>query len=122
MTGGVRLGGYFFARKLSDLAGTVAKRPEAPERPNQAPSGAPMGKLATVEVIMGDVAMVAESDVDVEVHEATPDEGRTLLDHAAQRWLGISGDEFLERWHAGKYADDENPDLPKVALLIPFAE
>ena len=72
---------------------------------------------------MCDVTMVAEADVDVQVQEATPEEGCAILDRAARRWLGISGDEFLTGWRNGAFADDdENPDLAKVALLVPFAE
>jgi hypothetical protein len=53
----------------------------------------------------------------------SPDEVRTLIDRQARRYLGISGEEFLRRWHRGEYADDsDRPGLIRLALLVPFAE
>lgn len=57
----------------------------------------------------------------VEVTEATPDEGRALLDRAARDVLGISGDEFLAKWDAGDYEGMDDPAITRVAMLIPFA-
>ena len=57
----------------------------------------------------------------VEVVEATPEEGRALLDRAAREVLGISGDEFLAKWDAGDYEDSDDPAITRVAMLIPFA-
>ncbi len=57
----------------------------------------------------------------VEVVEATPEEGRALLDRAAREVLGISGDEFLAKWDAGEYEGSDDPAITRVAMLIPFA-
>lgn len=43
------------------------------------------------------------------------------LDAAARHYLGISGEEFRRRWDAGEYAEDPNPDVMNVAILLPAA-
>jgi hypothetical protein len=48
------------------------------------------------------------------------EEGRRLLDEEAQRCLQISGEEFLRRWDAGEYRDDERLAVARVAMLIHF--
>jgi hypothetical protein len=58
---------------------------------------------------------------EVEVTEATRDEGRAMLDRAAREVLNISGEEFLARWDAGEYRDADDPAITRVAMLIPFA-
>lgn len=55
-----------------------------------------------------------------EVIELTREEGAALLDEAAQRKLGISGDEFLCLHDAGKL-DLEDQRVLDVEILIPFA-
>ena len=62
-----------------------------------------------------------QSGLAVEVVEATPEQGRALLDRAAREVLNISGDEFLARWDAGDYESVDDPALTRVAMLIPFA-
>lgn len=57
----------------------------------------------------------------VEVVEATPEEGRALLDRAAREVLNISGEEFLARYDAGEYEASDDPAITRVAMLIPFA-
>ena len=57
----------------------------------------------------------------VEVVEATPEEGRAMLDRAAREALNMSGEEFLRRWDAGDFEDKEDPKITRVAMLIPFA-
>lgn len=55
--------------------------------------------------------------------ELTYEEGRELLDAAARRKLGMSGDEFLAAWDAGTL-DVDGPDhvaIVHVSGLIPFA-
>jgi hypothetical protein len=48
-------------------------------------------------------------------------EGAQLFERAAQRYLSISGKEFLRRWDAGYYTDpSERARAMRVALLIPF--
>ena len=51
-------------------------------------------------------------------------QGREMLDRQAQRYLGISGEEFLRRWDAGEYRDAfndlEKPEIRRLARLIRF--
>jgi hypothetical protein len=66
-----------------------------------------------------------ESDVDPEVIIVSPEAGRAMFDEAALTIMGMSGDEFIERWEAGEF--DEIADkaghrhIMHLALLIPFA-
>lgn len=61
------------------------------------------------------------SDHGIPVHEATPEEGRELFDSQSRDLLGISGDEFFQRWKSGQYRDcDENPLAWSVSMMIPF--
>lgn len=58
--------------------------------------------------------------------ELSPTEGRELLDRQAQRYLGVSGDEFVRSWEAGEYGDPDDrtknpPGVMRVAMLLPFA-
>jgi hypothetical protein len=62
-----------------------------------------------------------QSHLAVEVAEATPDEGRDMLDRAAREVLNISGDEFLARWDAAEYENADDPAITRLAMLIPFA-
>ncbi|GAA2660922.1 hypothetical protein [Paractinoplanes durhamensis] len=63
-----------------------------------------------------------DGDVVPEVHEVSAEEGAALFDRTARRLLGVSGEEFLARWDRGDYADEqENMNVTKVAMLIPFA-
>ncbi len=57
----------------------------------------------------------------VDVVEATPEEGRALLDRAAREALNMSGEEFLARWDAKEFGDNDDPAITRVAMLIPFA-
>ena len=49
----------------------------------------------------------------------TNEEFREIFDAEAQRRLGISGDEFVQRWHAGEYPDWD-PELAKLVMMLPF--
>jgi hypothetical protein len=62
-----------------------------------------------------------KADHEVDVVEATREEGRAILDRAAREALNISGDEFLNRWDDGQYEDADDPVVTRVAMLIPFA-
>jgi hypothetical protein len=56
------------------------------------------------------------------IQELSLEEGRALLDRQARRYLNISGEEFVQQWHAGAF--DDNPDSPEImrlAMLLPLA-
>jgi hypothetical protein len=55
-----------------------------------------------------------------EVIELTRQEGMELLDEAARRKLGISGEDFLRRHDAGELDQDDLAVLD-LEILIPFA-
>ncbi|WP_432249132.1 hypothetical protein ACRAR1_17675 [Streptomyces sanyensis] len=57
-----------------------------------------------------------------EMVEVDYSEGAEILDRAARRKLGISGEEFIRRWDAGEYAvEPEDVKAQEVADLLPFA-
>jgi DNA-directed RNA polymerase specialized sigma subunit len=57
------------------------------------------------------------------IRELTQEEGRALLDREACRVLGMSAEEFIQAWEAGKFDDDpDHPDVMYVAMLLPFAQ
>ena len=64
---------------------------------------------------------MSELAAEVEVAEATREEGRAMLDRAAHEVLNISGNQFLARWDNGEYRDTDDPAIARLAMLIPFA-
>ena len=55
-------------------------------------------------------------------HEVTREEGRSVLDRLARRYLGMSGDEFLRAWDGGRFdRDADHPEVMRVAMLLPLA-
>ena len=54
------------------------------------------------------------------VQELDADEGRALLDRQARRYLGMSGEEFLRAWERGELDPDADPNVARVAMLVPF--
>jgi len=46
-------------------------------------------------------------------------EGKELLDRAAQWWLGMTAEEFIAAWDAGRLEDTLG--VQEVAALLPFA-
>jgi hypothetical protein len=60
-----------------------------------------------------------EEQDEAQVVELTPEEGRSLFDREAQRLLGVGGEEFVTRYEAGEYGDDD-PRIMRVAMLLPF--
>ena len=49
----------------------------------------------------------------------TNEEFREIFDREARAKLGISGDEFVHRWHAGEYPDWD-PELANLVMMLPF--
>jgi hypothetical protein len=56
--------------------------------------------------------------------EVTYDEWMAMFDEAVQEQLGMSGEEFIERWNAGEYAEIADKaghrHLIDLAMLIPI--
>jgi hypothetical protein len=49
-------------------------------------------------------------------------EGFALLDRRARAELGVSGETFIRRWKAGRYAKRaDRPEVVRVAMLLPLA-
>ena len=58
---------------------------------------------------------------DVPIHRAGRADGWRLLDIQARKQLGISGEEFVERWNSGAYVNSrERPDVSQVVKLLPL--
>ena len=55
------------------------------------------------------------------VRTLSKDEGQKLFDRQAQRYLGMSGDEFIKAWWSGRFKKDDRPEVTRVAMLLPFA-
>lgn len=56
----------------------------------------------------------------VDVQGLCEEQAADAFDAAARRYLGISGEEFLERWRAGDFPDPDSPAVTRVAMLIPL--
>jgi hypothetical protein len=66
--------------------------------------------------------MEKAAPTDRSVRDLTDEEGRVLFDNAARFYLGITGEEFIERWDSGYYSEEpDHPDVVDVAMLLPFA-
>jgi len=59
---------------------------------------------------------------DGQVQELTSAEAWELFHEAAGFYLGLSGEEFLERWEAGSFGDPDQSEVMSVAMLLPFAQ
>lgn len=58
-----------------------------------------------------------------EVRELSREESRALFDRQAQRYLNVSGEEFIRKFEAGEYGDpDDNPAVMRLVMLLPFAK
>jgi hypothetical protein len=62
---------------------------------------------------------------EVYVEEFSAEEGWELFDRQARRFLGMDGEEFLNRWDAGDFGDPDDrskhgPEIMRVATLLPL--
>lgn len=57
---------------------------------------------------------------DNEIRELTPEQGKQLLDDKARQYLGLTGEEFRARWQAGQLDPDADPNVMRVAMLLPL--
>ena len=64
-------------------------------------------------------SMAVQEDVDTAVDELTVEETRALLDSAARRTLGMTGDDFIRAWDHGLLKDNDSLAVMEVAALIP---
>jgi hypothetical protein len=59
------------------------------------------------------------------IEEISDEEARAYFDAQARRLLGISGDEFLDRYEAGEYWGETDFDryhkINKLIMIMPFA-
>jgi hypothetical protein len=68
------------------------------------------------------VLTVGPVKVNGDIRELTRDEGRALLEDAAQRHFNMGGQEFVRRWKAGEFVGRDDPHLMHLAMLLPLAE
>jgi hypothetical protein len=61
------------------------------------------------------------ADPYVEVIAVSEDEARAVFNRQALRLLGMSGEHFRDCWERGKFAEDEDPRVTRVAMLMPSA-
>lgn len=52
----------------------------------------------------------------------TRSEGHKILDRQAQKYLGMSGDEFARKYRAGQIPDPDRSEVVRVAMLLPYAK
>lgn len=55
------------------------------------------------------------------VEEITPEEAWRRLDAEARSVLDLSGEQFRDRWMAGKFRDHADPKVSQLAILLPDA-
>ena len=57
---------------------------------------------------------------DAQPREVSGAESRVAFDRIVRRNLGMSGDEFLRKWHAKEFGDDPDsqPRVMRVAMLL----
>lgn len=56
----------------------------------------------------------------VEIEELTSSQCRDIFAAATQR-IGITPDEFMRRWRSGEFADNPDPEVTRIAMLMPEA-
>jgi hypothetical protein len=67
--------------------------------------------------------MSSETATEVGIVELSADEAAKAFDRIARREMGISSEEFLERWDAGEWRDidmDGVPGLVDVWMALPM--
>ncbi len=59
---------------------------------------------------------------DRRVRELTDEQSWELFDEAAQHYLGMSGEAFVQSWESGEFEDPDQPEIMSVLMLLPFAQ
>ncbi len=63
----------------------------------------------------------AVSQTNGHVGELSREESRELFDQQAERYLGMSGEAFVEAWDSNAFKDpDDSPEVMRVAMLLPL--
>ena len=61
-------------------------------------------------------------NIDGYIRQLSPEQGYALLDKQTRQHFGISANEFIEAWRAGKFRDEEKyPEAVGLAMMIPLA-
>lgn len=64
--------------------------------------------------------MNARTGETYEVEELDEIEGKALVDEMARELLGMSADEFVQKWNAGEIPDSDRSEVITVYMLLPF--
>ncbi len=63
--------------------------------------------------------MTANANIGIDVVELSEREEHAMLERSARQLLGISAEEFIQRWSSGAYRDCDDPKVTQVAMLLP---
>lgn len=63
---------------------------------------------------------MAVKEPKAKLHKLTREEGLAVFNRAARHYLGISAEEFIRRWEAGEFADDDRPEVVSVWMMLPL--
>ena len=56
-----------------------------------------------------------------QIHQLTREEGRELFERKAQRYLNMSGEDFLAAWDRGDFDEDADRfEVVQVVMLLPL--
>ncbi len=66
--------------------------------------------------------MVAKANHSEGIQFLTPAQGWEILDQQAQRYLQMSGRQFIDAWQAGEIPDPDRPEVMRVVMLLPLAQ
>ncbi|MGH3614386.1 MAG: hypothetical protein ACRDRK_17715, partial [Pseudonocardia sp.] len=71
-----------------------------------------------VEASRGGATVTNRAAYDVEVGEMSEQDAAEVFDGIARRELGISGQEFLDRWDAGEYESTDRDDIDGLSEVV----
>lgn len=65
----------------------------------------------------------ADSEKNGYIRQVDREEGYAMLDHLTRKHMQMSAREFIERWEAGQFRDeDEFPEATQLSMMIPLAK
>jgi hypothetical protein len=56
---------------------------------------------------------------DIQIRELNPEEWAQRVDEQARKYLGMSGEEFEQRFRAGEIDIDDSPAVTRLAMMLP---